>query len=274
MGHQGNNVYRIRASSFGELFDCALRWQSKHLDGLTMPNSPRALIGTGVHAGTAVFDLSRVNGGQAITLDEAAGVAVDAINERIETEGVRWTTEDPNRRDVEAIALGVTRAYCEKVSPRYEFEAVELATKPLDIDCGGGMTISLTGTLDRARIRAGSHGITDLKTGRAAVVQGRAATKKHRPQIGTYELLYENTTGNTITAPGEILGINTSGSYQAGTADVHGARGLLLGSQGQPGLIELAASMFRSGAFYPNPQSTLCDARYCPNFARCPYPEK
>lgn len=268
------NTYRIRASSFGELFDCAMRWEAKHLLGMRMPNSPRALIGTGVHAGTAVYDLAKVGGGEAITVDEAAGAAVDAIAERISLEGARWTTDEPSRKEVESIALRVTTTYCTSISPRYEFEAVELETKPLSIDCGSGLTIVLTGTLDRARIRAGSHGITDLKTGRSAVVGGRATTKKHRPQIGTYELLYEHSTGNAITGPGEILGINTSGGFQSGTADVHGAKALLLGNEDAPGLIELAAGMFRTGLFHPNPQSTLCDARYCPRFARCPYSEK
>ena len=265
--------YRIRASSFGELFDCAMRWEAKHLLGMTMPNSPRALLGTGVHAGTAVYDLARVTGSP-ITVDDAVGVAIDAIADRIATEGVRWTTEEPPRKDIEAIALRVTSRYCEVVAPNYHFEAVELATKPLEIDCGGGLTITLTGTLDRARVRAGTHGITDVKTGRAAVAQGRASTKKHRAQIGTYELLYEHTTGIPITGPGEILGLNTSGSFAHGTADVHGAKALLLGGPEHKGLIANAASMFRAGDFHPNPQSTLCDARYCPRYARCPYSEK
>ena len=270
---QGHS-YRIRASSFGELFDCALRWEARHLLGMRLPNTPRALIGTSVHAATAVFDLAKIGGGNPITLDAAAGVAVDAINERIADEGVRWTTDEPSRKDVEAIALRVTTAYCTSVSPRYEFEAVELETKPLEIDCGGGLTITLTGTLDRARVRAGSHGITDVKTGRAAVVGGRAATKKHRAQLGTYELLYEHTTGIPITGPGEIIGLNTVGSFAHGTADVHGAKVLLTGNGEAPGYIELAADMFRAGRFHPNADSNLCDARYCPRYARCPYSEK
>ncbi|MDO5654484.1 MAG: PD-(D/E)XK nuclease family protein [Brachymonas sp.] len=266
--------YRIRASSFGELFDCALRWEAKYLRHRSLPNSPRALIGTGVHAGTAVFDLARAAGGSPISADDAAGVALDAITERIKAEGVRWVQSEPDQKLVETTALRVTTVYCQSVSPLYEWEAVELETKPLAIDCGGGMTITLTGTLDRARIRAGSHGITDLKTGRAAVAAGRAVTKKHRPQLGTYELLYEHSTGNAIAAPGEILGINTSGSFAHGTADVHGAKALLTGTEEHPGLIELAAATFRTGLFHPNPQSTLCDARYCPNYLRCPYSEK
>lgn len=268
--------YRIRASSFGELFDCAHRWEGKYLLGMTMPNSPRALIGTGVHAATAVFDQSRIDGGSPISVDDAAGVAVDAIKERIKLEGARWTTEDPSEKEVNAIAIGVTARYCERVSPNYEFEAVELTTVPLAITCHNGIVIELTGTLDRARVRAGSHGISDVKTGRNAVVHGRASTKRHRAQIGTYELLYENTTGNRITAPGEIIGLSTGKGFETGTADVVGAKRLLLGDGPGArfqGLIEDASLYFAADRFPGNPQSTLCDARYCPRYGRCAYQE-
>lgn len=268
----GTNHYSIRASSFGELFDCALRWKAKYIMGIRSPNSPRALIGSGVHAGSAVFDLGRVNETR-VTVDEAVGVALDEIRERIKLEGVHWTSADPTAREVEATALRLTTTYCQTISPRYDFEAVELTTKPLTIEVDG-LSITLTGTLDRARIRKAGHGITDLKTGKAAVSQGRANTRKHRAQIGTYELLYEHSTGNAITAPSEVLGINTGTQFDWGTADVVGAKALLLGPDGAPGLIELAANMFRTGLFPPNPQSTLCDARYCPYYARCAYSEK
>ena len=267
---------RIRASSFGELFDCALRWKVKHLDGKRLPNSPRALLGTGVHAGTAVFDASRVDGGHAVSIDEAVGVALDAIKERVLLEGVRWTIGEPSAKEIDQLAIGVTSAYCEHVAPRYDFEAVELTTTPLELT-HNGITIVLTGTLDRARIRAGGHGITDVKTGRAAVVKGQAATKKHRAQIGTYEVLYEHTTGNEITAPSEILAINTSGSFATAATDVVGAKRFVLGHAATNdkdafgGLIDEATKIFKTGDFRGNPDSTLCDPRYCPNYARCPW---
>lgn len=263
------NVMPIRASSFGGLFDCSLRWAKIHLDRAYLPTSPRALIGTGVHAGTAAFDQARLDG-QALRLDDAAGIAVDAIKDRATDDEVRWGSDEPSRSEVERIALRLTTTYCAEISPQYNFSAVELTTTPMDIDCGNGVIIRLSGTLDRSRIRVEGNGITDLKTGAMAVKQGVAETRKHRAQIGTYEVLYEHTTGKKVTAPGEIIGMNTKGKFHTGTGTVTGAKELLLGNATSPGLIETAATMFRSGVFPPNPSSFLCSEKYCPHFSRCP----
>lgn len=270
------SVMSIRASGFGGLFDCALRWERIHLHGLRSAGSPRALIGTGVHGGTAAFDQGRVSG-ERIRIDDAAGVAVDTIAERIATEGVRWSSLEPDRREVERIALRLTTTYCADISPRYEFSSVELTTKPLDIDCGGGVVVRLTGTLDRARTITGGlrPRIGDVKTGKAAVsAEGVAKTKVHRPQVGTYQLLYEHTTGERVDDTAEVIGLNTSGKCQTGIGQIRGAKQLLLGSDAAPGLIDLAAQMFRSGLFPPNPQSTLCSERYCPHWNSCPYADR
>lgn len=266
------NVLPIRASSFGGLFDCSLRWSKIHLDRQFMPTSPRALIGTGIHAGTAAFDSAKLEGAP-MRLDDAAGMTVDAIQQRVANGEVEWMAGEPTRPEVERIALQLTTKYCADISPLYEWEAVELTTKPLDIDCGNGIVVRLTGTLDRARVRRGSHGITDLKSGAKAVVEGRAETKKHKAQIGTYEVLYEHTTGNKITAPGEIIGLNTTGKFNTGTGEVRGARELLVGDGRNPGLIEVASQMFKSGIFPPNPSSFLCSKKYCPHFSTCPAAE-
>lgn len=269
------NVMPIRASAFGGIFDCALRFQKEQLEGYRKPGSPRALIGTGVHAGTAAFDSAKLQHSP-IRIDDAAGAAVDAIHERIASEGVDWMDGEPTRKEVESIALRVTTNYCADISPRYAFEAVEMTTKPLDIDCGGGVTVRLTGTLDRSRVVVSDtgtrRGIKDVKTGKRAVsAAGIAETKKHKPQIGTYELLYEHTTGLPIDGVSGIIGLNTAGKFQTGTGDVHGAKQLLLGTDQVPGLIEIAAQMFRSGLFPPNPQSPLCSERYCAFHSNCPY---
>ncbi len=268
-------VMPIRASAFGGIFDCALRFQKEHLDGYRKSGSPRALIGTGVHAGTAAFDSAKLENSP-IRIDDAAGAAVDAIQERIASEGVEWMDGEPTRKECESIALRVTTNYCADISPRYTFEAVEMATKPLDIDCGGGVTVRLTGTLDRSRVviteSTARRGIQDVKTGQRAVrADGLAETKKHRPQIGTYELLYEHTTGKPIDGVSGIIGLNTGGRFQTGTGEVRGAKQLLLGNDHAPGLIEIAAQMFRSGLFPPNPQSPLCSQKYCAFHGNCPY---
>lgn len=258
----------VRASSWAGLFDCAYKWEGIHLLKMRNVVGLRAALGTAIHAGTAVFDTARLTGDM-VTADDAAGVFVDKLRDP-ENE------YDPSRDDLsvpEAERVGITllTKYCFEVSPRYNFVAVEMETKPLDIDCGNGVTVRLTGTMDRARIRKGDHGvgIADLKSGSAAVQKGAAVTKGHSAQIGTYELLYEHTTGEQITDDAEIIGLKTKGTAEIATGIVKNAKRVMVGTEDQPGLIEFAAEMFKSGRFYPNPKSLLCSANYCPRYATC-----
>lgn len=258
----------VRASSWAGLFDCAYRWEGIHLLKLRNIVGLRAALGTAIHAGTAAFDTARLTG-DTVTADDAAGVFVDKLRDP-ENE------YDPSRDDLsvpEAERVGITllTKYCFEVSPRYNFVAVEMETKPLDIDCGNGVVVRLTGTMDRARIRKGDHGvgIADLKSGAAAVQKGEAVTKGHGPQIGTYELLYEHTTGEPITDDAEIIGLKTKGTAEIGTGIVKNAKRVMVGDADTPGLIEFAAEMFKTGRFYPNPKSLLCSPAYCPRHATC-----
>ena len=258
----------VRASSWAGLFDCAYRWEGIHLLKLRNIVGLRAALGTAIHAGTAAFDTARLTG-DTVTADDAAGVFVDKLRDP-ENE------YDPSRDDLsvpEAERVGITllTKYCFEVSPRYNFVAVEMETKPLDIDCGNGVVVRLTGTMDRARIRKGDHGvgIADLKSGAAAVQKGEAVTKGHGPQIGTYELLYEHTTGEPITDDAEIIGLKTKGTAEIGTGIVKNAKRVMVGDADTPGLIEFAAEMFKTGRFYPNPKSLLCSDKYCPRYSRC-----
>lgn len=258
----------VRASSWAGLFDCAYRWEGIHLLGLRNVVGLRAALGTAIHAGTAVFDQARISG-DSVTADDAAGVMIDKLRDP-ENE------YDPSRDDLsvgEAEKTGVTllTKYCFEVSPRYNFVAVEMETKPLDIDCGNGVTVRLTGTMDRARIRKGYHGvgIADLKSGSAAVQKGVAVTKGHGPQVGTYELLYEHTTGELITDTAEIIGLKTKGTAEIATGIVKNAKRAMVGTEDQPGLIEFAAEMFKTGRFFPNPKSMLCSETHCPRWGKC-----
>jgi len=258
----------IRASSWAGLFDCAYRWEGIHLRGLRNVVGLRAALGTAIHAGTAVFDQARITG-DSVSADDAAGVMIDKLRDP-ENE------YDPSRDDLsvgEAEKTGVTllTKYCFEVSPRYNFVAVEMETNPLDIDCGGGVIVRLTGTMDRARIRKGDHGvgIADLKSGSAAVQKGVAVTKGHGPQVGTYELLYEHTTGEPITDDAKIIGLKTKGAAEIATGIVKNAKRAMVGTEDQPGLIEFAAEMFKTGRFFPNPKSLLCSDKFCPRHNAC-----
>lgn len=264
-------IVTVRASSWGALFDCAFKWEGIHLLGIKSTSSPRALLGTAIHASTAAFDVARVNGEELSAYDAAEHLVQTLHHPEFD---VDWRGSDISLREAEATGLTLHSKYCTEISPQYDFVAVELETVPLEIDCGSGVTVRLTGTLDRARIKRDQDGIgiADVKTGTAAVTaDGLAKTKGHKPQIGTYELLYEHTTGEPCTAPAEIIGLKTKGRPETGTGEIIGARELMVGTEDYPGLIQFAADMFRTGLFPPNPQSPLCSARYCPRWKTCPY---
>jgi len=267
------SAIRVRASSWSGLFDCAYRWSAIHLENMPNIVGLRAALGTAIHAGTAAYDQSRIDHTE-LTIDDAAGVLVDKLHDP-ENE-FNAAADDLTMPDAERIGVSLLVKYCKQISPNYSFAAVEMETKPLDIDCGGGVIVQLTGTMDRARVcrKTDGIGIADVKSGSAAVAKGVAKTQGHGPQLGTYEILFEHTTGERITADAEIIGLKTKGTPEIGTGIVRNAKAMMLGTEDQPGLIEFAARMFRSGDFYPNSRSLLCSAKLCPRHPTCNFAEK
>lgn len=267
------SVFKVRASSWGRLFDCAHAWEGTHILGLKKASGLRAQLGTAIHASTAAFDLAYMTG-EDVRPDDVAEVLVDTL--RNPEREVDMTQDDLTLKDAERIGLTLHARYCAEIAPTMHYEAVELETKPFDIDCGGGVVIRLTGTLDRSRLNSwdGLRGIKDLKSGSRAVEKGVAKVKGHRAQIGTYELLYEHTTGLPITDDGEIIGLKTSGNPEVAAGGViKSAKALMVGTDEYPGLLQYAAEMFRSGLFPPNPQTFVCSEKYCARWASCPYHE-
>lgn len=256
----------IRASSLAELFDCAHRWEAKHLLGMTGPTGGAAQLGTSVHAGTAAFDASRLPGASPISVDDAADAVVEAINHP--ERDVDWGDLTP--RSAERIALSLHTRYCLDIAPKQTYLGVEVTCERLELPDLG---IALTGTNDRVRITPAGHGITDLKTGKRAVgTNGKAETAKHALQLGVYELLAEQALGMPIGAPAQIIGLNTGStpaSQRIGTGEVTNARELLVGREGEPGFLEQAAEIIRTGSFPANPSSFLCSAKYCVRHATC-----
>ncbi|CAK0741370.1 PD-(D/E)XK nuclease family protein [Gammaproteobacteria bacterium] len=260
----------IRASSWAGLFDCAYRWEGEQILGIRKPSGMRALLGTSIHAGTALFDQSRLERSGATLRD-----ATDELVRKLHDPGFEVDSGLDDLTITEAKKIGqlLVADYCSAWSPRYQFVAVEMIVEPLTIDCGGGVTVTLTGTLDRSRIKTGSEGegISDLKTGGTAVQKGMATTKGRAPQIGTYELLYEHTLKRAITAPAEIIGMKTRGKPEIAEGRIVGAKAMMVGNDEHPGLIQYAADMLRSGNFYPNPSSLLCGEKYCARWPRCAF---
>lgn len=259
----------VRASSLGELFDCPARWEAKNLLKMRLPSSGAACLGTAIHASTALFDESHLPGGKQLSVDDAAGMLVDSI----------YTPEDEvvwgeiSQQTAEKIGLALHTRYCFDIAPKQDYVGVELRCEALEIEDLG---LVLTGTTDRVRrLPDGRLGICDLKSGgRAVADDGTAITKGHGPQLGVYELLAEDVVGQPLTAPAQIVGLNTgktAASQRVGTGEVENARTALVGTHEQPGLLEHASKIIHSGLFYGNPKSVLCSAKYCPRHATCKF---
>jgi RecB family exonuclease len=262
------NIVTVRASALSDFLDCPARAEAKHIMGLRMPSSGKAVLGTAVHKSTALFDGSTLEG-KGLTVEDTAGAAVDAI--RRPQEDVVWD-EDNNADDAEKIALSLHRKYCKEIAPRQDYAAVEVKCERLEITDIG---LALEGTTDRIRRTQDGYGITDIKTGKSAVAaDGRVKVAGHTYQLGVYELLAERASGLPITAPAQIAGLNTAKTEKAqrvGTGEVEGARDVLVGDQDSPGILEAVARMIHSGNFFGNPRSMMCHESYCPIHNRCKY---
>lgn len=264
---RSTKIITIRASSLGRLFDCPASWAATHIDGKRTPSNGKAMLGKAVHASTAVFDQSAIDGA-GITIDESAAACVDTINRP--DEEVIWDDDDP--QDAVKIAISLHSKYCNTIAPQQTYRAVEVQCESLVITDLG---IALTGTTDRIRETNDGLGIVDLKTGKAAVdSDGRVKTAGHAFQMGVYELLAEQASGIPITGPAQIVGMNTAktaASQRVGMGEIHGARDVLLGDGETTGILEHAARIIHSGSFWGNPKSMMCHERYCAAYPTCKF---
>lgn len=257
----------IRASSLSTLFDCPARWAAVHIDGKRMPSNGKATLGRAVHASTAVYDQSKLDG-SGISIDEAAAAAVDAIHKP--DEDVVWDDDSPI--DAERIALSLHSKYCHEIAPIQNYKAVEVECERLDITDIG---IALTGTTDRVRETEDGFSICDIKTGKQAVgADGNVKTAGHAYQMGVYELLAEHGSGLPIRGAAQIIGLTTAKtekSQRVGTGEISGAREVLLGDDESPGVLQMASRLVHGGDFWGNPKSMLCHNSYCPIYSTCKF---
>lgn len=263
------NIIQVRASSFGTLFDCAYRFEGEQLLKLYRPSSLRAHLGTSIHASTAAFDQARIDGAPLSAYD-AADVFVESLYNP--SQEVDYKDPKLSLKQAEVIGLTLHSRYCAEIAPNMVYESVEMPLAPMSIDCGDGLVIKLTGTLDRARLVRAWRGkiIADVKTGGRLIYDGTVSTKGRGAQLGTYQILSEHTTGEEVGGA-QIIALQTSSTTQVGVSKVFDARPLMLGTEQAPGLIEMAAKMFKIGLYPPNPQSSLCGERWCARWGTCKY---
>lgn len=270
----GEPLGTIRASAWPSLFDCAQRFYWQNIVGLRSPSSGPAHLGTAIHAGTAKFDQAHLDAAPV-----SIGDAVDASREALlspEYE-VDWGDDEGlTQREADDFAIKLTTRYCADIAPTRTYAAVELRCEALDIITPHG-PVRVTGTTDRVRLLAdGSKGISDLKTGGRATEKTadgrgwRAVTKGHHLQLGIYTLMAEQASGERMDGPAEIIGLQTTKDTPCGVGEILDVKTALLGEadSDQPGLIEIAAGMLKTGIFPPNPKSMLCSRKYCPAYER------
>lgn len=257
----------IRASALGDFLDCAARAEARHLLNKRTPMGSKALLGKAIHASTAVFDQSGIDG-RGITISEAAAAAVDEIQRP--TEDVAFEDDD-NRQQIEGIAIALHTRYCNEIAPSQQYVAVEVTCEKLEISDLG---LTLTGTTDRIGRLGDDYGIRDLKSGGTAVsADGFVATKGAAYQIGVYEMLAEAANGLPIRAPAKVIGLQTGkterGQRVGVSADIVNARDALIGDEDSPGVLQAISQMIHSGMFPGNPRSMLCGEKFCPIYQTC-----
>ena len=258
----------IRASSWADLFDCPARWYAKNIQGLRLPSSGAAALGTAVHAGTGLFDGAKAQGEQP-SLEAAIETSVEAV--RNPDQEVAWDEDLTPGKAIDT-AAALTEGYITTIGAHRTYAAVEVQCEALEIATQHG-TVTITGTTDRVRKdENGALGITDLKTGSQAVgADGRAVTKGHHLQLGIYQIMAEQALQAPMTGPAEIVGLKTKGKAAVGTGIIEDVKTPLIGDELHTGLIEMAAQMLSTGLFPPNPKSLSCSVKYCPAFPTCPY---
>lgn len=264
----GRPMVEIRASALSDFLDCPARAEAKHLLGKRTPTTGAAQLGTAVHASTAAFDQSALDGA-GLTIDETAAAAVDAIYKP--EHDVVWDDDYPPT-DAERTARALHAKYCTTIAPGQDYAAVEVKCERLEITDIG---LALTGTTDRVRKTGDGYGIADVKTGKTAVgSDGHVETKGHTYQLGVYELLAERASGLPITEPAQVIGLQTGKTDKAqrvGLGEIVGAREVLVGEDDSPGVLEIVAKMIHSGLFPGNPRSMMCGPKYCPIYSTCKF---
>lgn len=273
--------FHLRASGIWRWADCPQAAYVTQIEGLRLPTTPPAIIGTAVHKSTAEFDRSRLNKNEAswLSCDDTAEIILEVLNDP--GEEVNWG--GVTKEKATAVGIGCHSRYCFDVAPLQFYTHVEetLTEMPIDIDIADGRVVRLvlTGTLDRIREVATEfalpdgtpqfkvdYGIADVKTGARAVSQPAG---RHKAQLGVYELLAEHSLDIKMTLPAQILALQTSSNYEAEVKEVQNCSAALVGNEHQKGLLHHIASMLASGDFYGNASSFMCSEKYCPAWDWC-----
>lgn len=246
---------RLRASSLADLMDCAMRWEGIHLMGITSPTGFRAHLGKALHHGANIFDGAKFNNEQ-VNIEDGISAFVNAFK-KPESE-IDWRGVNRGKLEVQGIML--TRTYCADISPRYNYIAVEERMPEVEAQ-SHGITITLTGQVDRLQRYEDAWGVVDLKS--TARPGG-----DYRAQLAVYQELGAARMGTEPRIEAGVIEMRTQGEATVEPKSIPIPHGYLLGDgfTGEEGLLDIAARMLKQGVFPPNPRSNFCHPDYCPRY--------
>ena len=254
----------IRASSWSTVVDCALRWYKVHVEGMRTYSRGRTRLGSATHEGTAVFD-----SGQGDASD-AAHQFIDVLYQ--DSGDVIW--DDISQHEAETIGLVLVADWCQRISPRWQWAAVEHTLEPQSVIVNDDVLVTMTGTLDRVyrhfRDETAVYGPLDIKSGARIVgPDGVINAAPHIAQVEQYRFLYQTETGIELNGPAMVGALPTAGN-DAGTVSLGeiSTRSTNL-FYGEGGYLDTLAMYARTGLWPGNPSSALCSKKYCPNFNTC-----
>lgn len=275
----GPVIITARASSLPTFADCAARWYAQQVERISSPPGPRTILGSATHYSTALHDQAIIDGNP-LRPDESAGAALDYLREHRDEVNWRGLDDDDTplrENEVQRISVALHTRYCTEIAPTRRYSAVEPVLGSVEIDCGNGVVVRLTGQADRIREELvdgePTEIVSDEKTGARAVnARGEVDVKGHVFQVASYKVLRRTATGKAMNRKTEIIGLatgKTPESQRVGVGYCLDAEETLIGTPDQPGLLQAIAQAARSGLFIGNPKSSLCSARYCPIFNNC-----
>lgn len=269
----------VRPSSLTSYLDCPRRWAARHLRdevvtagyelNTSPPTSAGALVGSGVHAGAAwTLEQMRAAGSAGPEAD-AVEQAILGFRDRLTIEGADWdeTTDRPNT--AEAQITRMVKVYRRQVAPG--IEPIEIEQRAEASFAPGWIVSGQLDTLARnAAAAAGPDAgqtIRDLKTGRK---------RANGVQYGTYSMIFEAhgylpTTIIEDFIPrvrlskeqpdAEPVALDLATARQDAWETLHAVR------RDTDEFVRRVAdpnAEAPTGAFRPNPGSSLCSARWCP----------
>ncbi|MGP1715562.1 MAG: PD-(D/E)XK nuclease family protein [Methylophilus sp.] len=277
-------VIWLRASSLKELFDCPYRWEANNTNsGIpAIPTSIKGHTGTAVHKATEIYDKNYLGRyAPATPNDELLQRALASF--KVAFDNPKFAIKDATAKeigDMRNIGTKLVARYINEIAPTVSYSNIELKCKPMEIDVGG-VILSLTGTIDRLYIPDAnpmSRGVLDVKTGVQAVnAQNIVEVVAHKPQLGIYEIMGENTInkkGNIVipvNAPARVVGMQTNGKARVAIGETMSSRDILIGTQHEAGMLQNAGRILEHKIFHGNPSSMMCNPDYCRRYKTCRY---